>query len=54
MSAYSDLQDREQLENLENLNGTMNGHPQLANSTTGGYFNILTSALSGTANVISY
>ena len=50
MSAYSDLQNREQLEDLdlENMNGTINGNPSLANGTSSGYFNNLTSSLTGT------
>ena len=50
MSAYSDLQNREQLEDLDlnNMNGTMNGNPSLANGTSSGYFNELTSTLTGT------
>ena len=53
VSAYSDLQNREQLEDLdlENMNGTINGNPSLANGTTTGYFNDLTSTLTGTVSV---
>ena len=47
MSALSDLQNREQLEDLDNMNGTINGRPSLANGTSSGYFNDLTSTLTG-------
>ena len=56
VSAYSDLRDREQLEDLdlEDLNGTMNGSPGLSNGTTSGYFNNLTSTLTGTVITFSW
>ena len=49
VSALSDLQNREQLEDLDldNMNGTINGRPSLANGTSSGYFNDLTSTLTG-------
>ena len=55
MSAYSDLRNREQLEDLdlENMSGTMNGNPSLSNGTSIGYFNDLTSTLTGTVVMFS-